>query len=62
MGIAGADMGLTGLLGLSGLTGLTGDSTLVGFVIDFTQLSDVVCQDPDHAGTPYGSGHVLAIV
>ena len=55
--MTGADM--TGLLGLSGLTGLTGDNTFVGFVIDLTQLFDVVCQDPDHTGLPYGSGHVL---
>jgi hypothetical protein len=45
-------MGLTGLLGLSGLTGLTGERTFVGFVIDFTQLSDVVCQTLDHTGLP----------
>ena len=59
MGVTGADM--TGLLGFSGLTGLTGDSTFVGFVIDFTQLSDVVCQAPDHMGLPYGFGQVLVI-
>jgi hypothetical protein len=53
--------GETGLLGLSGLTGLTGDNTLVGLLIDFTQLLDVVCQTPDHTGDPYGFGHVLVI-
>jgi hypothetical protein len=56
VGIAGADM-----TGETGLMGLTGDSTLVGFVIDFTQLLDVVCQTPDHTGLPYGFGHVLVI-
>jgi hypothetical protein len=50
MGVTGADM-----------TGETGLSTLVGFVIDFTQVSDVVCQTPDHTGLPYGFGHVLVI-
>jgi hypothetical protein len=53
--------GETGLLGLSGLTGLTGDNTLVGLVIDFTHVSDVVCQTLDHTGLPYGFGHVLVI-
>jgi hypothetical protein len=36
------------MTGETGLIGLIGDSTLVGLVIDFTQLSDVVCQAPDH--------------
>jgi len=51
MGVAGADMGLTGLLGLSGLTGLTGDSTFVGLVTDLTQVFDDVTQEPQ-AGCP----------
>jgi hypothetical protein len=56
VGITGADV-----TGETGLMGLIGDSTLVGFVIDFTQLSDVVCQTPDHTGLPYGFGQVLVI-
>ena len=57
MGITGADM-----TGETGLIGLIGDSTLVGLVIDFTQLSDVVCQAPDHTWLPYGFGQVLLMV
>jgi hypothetical protein len=67
-GIIGANPGIavTGAIGVTGAdmageTGLMGDSTFVGFVIDFTQLSDVVCQTPDHTGLPYGFGHVLVI-
>jgi hypothetical protein len=48
---------LVGLVGFNGLTGDTGLATLVGFVIDFTQLLDVVTQGC-HTGCPYGSGHV----
>jgi hypothetical protein len=64
-GIIGANSGIavTGAMGVTGadMTGETGLSTLVGFVIDFTQVSDVVCQTPDHTGLPYGFGHVLVI-
>ena len=41
----------------TGDAGFIGDVMLVGFVIDFTQLSDVVAQGC-HTGCPYGSGHV----
>jgi hypothetical protein len=56
MGVAGTDM-----TGETGLIGLTGDSTFVGFVIDFTQVSDDVTHEP-HTGCPYGFGQVLVIV
>ena len=48
LGIAVADMGLTGLLGFSGLSGLVG---LVGLLIDLTQVFDEVSQSP-HTGCP----------
>jgi hypothetical protein len=40
-----------------GLNGLTGDVGLVGLLIDFLHVSDVVTQGC-HTGFPYGSGHV----
>ena len=49
------------ITGETGLTGLTGLSTFVGFVIDLTQVLDVVTQF-DHSGVPYGSGHELLLV
>jgi hypothetical protein len=42
---------------LMGLIGLIGESTLVGFVTDFTHASEVVIQDVKDK-LPYGSGHV----
>jgi hypothetical protein len=51
--MAGADM--------IGDIGLTGDSTLVGLLIDLTQVFDIVAQAFDHTGLPYGFGHVLVI-
>ena len=51
------EVGLVGLAGFTGDTGLTGLVTFVGFVIDFTQVLDVVTQGC-HTGFPYGSGHV----
>jgi hypothetical protein len=49
----GAGAGIAGVetADVTGLTGLTGDSTLVGFVTDFTQVSEDVTQSP-HKGCP----------
>lgn len=55
VGIAAADVGLTGL------TGLTGLSTLVGLVTDFTQVFDDVTHEPQ-TGAPYGLGQALVMV
>jgi hypothetical protein len=41
------------------MTEFRGDSTLVGLLIDLTQVFDVVAQAFDHTGLPYGFGHVL---
>jgi hypothetical protein len=41
----------------AGFNGLTGDVGLVGLLIDFLQVSDVVTQGC-HVGVPYGSGHI----
>ena len=41
----------------AGFKGLTGEAGLVGLLIDFLQVSDVVTQGC-HVGLPYGSGHV----
>jgi hypothetical protein len=41
----------------AGFNGLTGDIGLVGLLIDFLQVSDVVTQGC-HTGLPYGSGHI----
>ena len=57
----GAVTGEDGVVGADvvelGLRGDTGDTGLVGLLIDFLQVSDVVTQGC-HAGLPYGSGHV----
>jgi hypothetical protein len=59
-GVGGA---ITGALTMAGalMTELSGDSTLVGLLIDLTQVFDVVAQAFDHTGLPYGFGHVLVI-
>lgn len=61
LGMTGAVVADTGEAGLTGLMGLTGESTLVGFVIDLTQVSDDVTHEPQ-TGCPYGLGQVLVMV
>jgi len=46
-----------GVVCVAGLSGDTGDIGLVGLLIDFLQVSDVVTQGC-HTGLPYGSGHI----
>jgi hypothetical protein len=61
LGMTGTVVADTGEAGFTGLIGLTGESTFVGLVTDFTQVSDDVTHEP-HTGCPYGFGHVLVIV
>lgn len=61
LGVTGAVVADTGEAGLTGLMGLTGESTLVGFVIDLTQVLDDVTHEPQ-TGCPYGSGQILVEV